>query len=334
MTTVAVIIPYYQKREGILRRALASVLEQKLPPGVLVNVIVADDGSPIPTQREIEGLTFVTPFSLTVIEQPNAGVSVARNICLDNMSPETDYVAFLDSDDIWHPDHLATAVQALDRGYDFYFCDGKRSDCKETLYQETGFLDDLTGHSADLGNGLYEPDKVWFFDKALRWAMFQTSTVAYRHGVMPDLRFETSLRLAGEDCLFFYQLIQKCRGICCLVSSMVTQADGINIFASRIGWNNPDTIALQMGRILAYYRFRDCLVLSKSNRRHLQSRIHKCRTFFTFLAVRAFVKSRAPWTDELCSLIRLDRGFWLWFPLYALYVIVGYPTRLYSPIAK
>ena len=58
MATVAVIIPYYQNRAGILRRALDSVMNQRLSSDVSVDIIVVDDGSPHPARLEIEGFFF------------------------------------------------------------------------------------------------------------------------------------------------------------------------------------------------------------------------------------------------------------------------------------
>ena len=44
--TIAVIIPYFQREAGILRRALASVFAQTNAPSW--EIIVVDDGSPVP----------------------------------------------------------------------------------------------------------------------------------------------------------------------------------------------------------------------------------------------------------------------------------------------
>jgi succinoglycan biosynthesis protein ExoW len=43
---LAVIIPYYQRDPGILRRALDSVRGQDLPAALKVHVYLVDDGSP------------------------------------------------------------------------------------------------------------------------------------------------------------------------------------------------------------------------------------------------------------------------------------------------
>jgi glycosyltransferase involved in cell wall biosynthesis len=120
---IAVIIPYYQRDPGILARALDSVRAQELPRGLHLHVYVVDDGSPLPAAGEIADSS-----ALTLLVQDNAGPGAARNAALDRVEADggAEVVAFLDSDDIWHPTHLAEAVAALDRGYDFYCCDNAR----------------------------------------------------------------------------------------------------------------------------------------------------------------------------------------------------------------
>jgi succinoglycan biosynthesis protein ExoW len=113
MINVAVIIPFFQRQPGILRRALLSILQQRLPPGIAVKVCVVDDGSPISAQSEAEGLEFAPPFHLTIVPQPNAGVAAARNRGLGTVDVDTTYIAFLDSDDMWHEGHLHQGVGAL-----------------------------------------------------------------------------------------------------------------------------------------------------------------------------------------------------------------------------
>ncbi|MGO4677616.1 glycosyltransferase family 2 protein [Bosea sp. 2YAB26] len=95
---VSVIIPVYQRQE-LAVSALRSVLEQK---GVTFEVIVVDDGSPDP---------FVLPADLAdndrirLLRQPNAGAAAARNTGVRATS--ADWIAFLDSDDLWLPGKLA-----------------------------------------------------------------------------------------------------------------------------------------------------------------------------------------------------------------------------------
>jgi succinoglycan biosynthesis protein ExoW len=333
MTIVSVIIPYFQERTGILHRCLTSVFQQQLPPDVRLNVIVVDDGSPIPARTEVTAFNVADPFDMTIVEQPNGGVAAARNTGLSHVPKTATYIAFLDSDDMWEPTHLIKAISALDRGYDFYFCDSERLGQPYTSFSEKLFSDTfLSKHSRDIGGGIYELDCPRFFEQSLRGRVFLTPTVVYRRSVAPDLAFDTSLRIAGEDCLFFFQLIQKCRRICCCSDLMVKCADGVNIHAGKFGWDDPGHLLRHMGQILACYRFRDKLSLSAPDDAFLSHRIRKLRALFAFFTIRYFLKKRETWPKELRDMVRSDRWFPIWYPLYGLYVAACFPLRLYDPL--
>lgn len=64
-------------------------------------IIVVDDGS---TDGGGELVTSQYGNKVRLISQPNQGVSSARNTGIKNASFE--YLAFLDADDVWHPDFL------------------------------------------------------------------------------------------------------------------------------------------------------------------------------------------------------------------------------------
>jgi glycosyltransferase involved in cell wall biosynthesis len=100
---VSVVIPAFD-RVAVLPRALDSVLAQSRPAA---EVIVVDDGSTDGTaallDRDYPGVT--------VIRQPNRGVSAARNAGLAAATGE--WLAFLDSDDEWRPRKLEHQLEAL-----------------------------------------------------------------------------------------------------------------------------------------------------------------------------------------------------------------------------
>ena len=100
--TISVIIPTYNRAHSI-GRAVESVFAQTARPH---EIIVIDDGS---TDDTAEALA---PYAahIVLIRQANAGVSAARNAGLARATGA--WVAFLDSDDIWQPDWLATIAAA------------------------------------------------------------------------------------------------------------------------------------------------------------------------------------------------------------------------------
>ena len=92
----SVLIPAYNC-ERTIRATLDSVLGQTVAPG---EVIVLDDGSTDETFSVVESYK----PSVSVLRQPNRGVASARNLLCERASG--DLVAFIDSDDIWHPKYL------------------------------------------------------------------------------------------------------------------------------------------------------------------------------------------------------------------------------------
>jgi len=333
MTALAVIIPYYQKRSGILRRALTSVLRQDLPPNVRVDVHVVDDGSPVPARAEIEGLDFAVPFQLHLIQQPNSGIAAARNAALRNVPPETTYIALLDSDDIWPDQHLTTALHALDQGYDFYFCNSQRAG-RPTSFDLVRFDDFLCRYAREFDDGIYDLHTARFLDRMIRARCFTTPAVVYRRAIAPDLIFDTTLRVAGEDCLFFFQLISRATRVCCSTRLLVTLADGVNVHASKATWDDAGHLSRAMSGILACYKFRDKLDLSPKIDRHLRTKIRRLRSVFAYLTVRFFLKTRQLWTEELRSLVRDDKSFCSWYLPLVAYVTICYPLRLYDPMKE
>jgi glycosyltransferase involved in cell wall biosynthesis len=96
---ISVIIPTYN-RKGILEAAIQSVAAQSLPAH---EIIVVDDGSTDGTSRPSE--FDEGPARLRYFRLPsNRGGSFARNFGIDHA--EGEYIAFLDSDDIWLPGKL------------------------------------------------------------------------------------------------------------------------------------------------------------------------------------------------------------------------------------
>jgi succinoglycan biosynthesis protein ExoW len=332
LLTVAVVIPYFQTRAGILSRALNSVLAQKLPPDTRVEIIVVDDGSPHRARAEIGVLALTEEYGLTVIEQPNAGVSCARNAALRAVPRDTTFIAFLDSDDIWHPDHRATALKALGNDGDFYFCDTRRLNMPQTAFSGTGFTDFIAANGTARGDDLYQLDSTAFFDRSIRRGhAYRTPTVVYRRAAAPDLMFDRSLRLAGEDCLFFFELLGRCKSIRCSTRLLVTCADGVNIHSSKSTWDDPGHLAKHMAQLLAFARWRQRLWLSPEHDRLIVGSILRARALFAFLTIRYFLKKRVTWSMELRDMVRADPDFLRWYPRYAAYVSVCFPLRLYKP---
>lgn len=100
---MSVIIPTYN-RASVLSRAIDCVLAQTHPE---VELIVVDDGSSDNTAEVLARFG----DRITYIRQENRGVSAARNVGM--VAAKGDWVAFLDSDDEWHPTKIAKQLECL-----------------------------------------------------------------------------------------------------------------------------------------------------------------------------------------------------------------------------
>jgi glycosyltransferase involved in cell wall biosynthesis len=100
---VSVIIPTYNRRD-YLKEAVESVLAQS---GDTPEVIVVDDGSTDGTAAVLRSFG----ASLRHVAQPRSGVSSARNKGIRIAAG--DWLAFLDSDDLWLPRKLAVQLDYI-----------------------------------------------------------------------------------------------------------------------------------------------------------------------------------------------------------------------------
>lgn len=118
---VTVIIPVFNRREE-LRRALASLCLQNFKK---FKVLVCDDGSTDEPSRVVN--EFASQLSVELRSQANSGLPAsARNLGLRDL--DTEFVAFLDSDDWWASEKLLRSVEALHSGSDFVYHDLYRAE--------------------------------------------------------------------------------------------------------------------------------------------------------------------------------------------------------------
>ncbi len=101
--TISVIIPIYNGRQ-YLKEAVESVARQTLLP---VELILVDDGSSDDGLSVIKNMQL--PFSVVEIRQENGGQGTARNH--GARLAKGKYLAFLDQDDRWYPEHLEKLIQ-------------------------------------------------------------------------------------------------------------------------------------------------------------------------------------------------------------------------------
>lgn len=98
---VSVVIPMYNSA-SFIEKTLRCVLAQDFQD---FEVVVVNDGS---TDGSSDVVRTIGDPRIRVIDKSNTGVSDTRNV--GNAAARGEYIASLDSDDYWYPDHLSEAM--------------------------------------------------------------------------------------------------------------------------------------------------------------------------------------------------------------------------------
>ena len=117
MLKVSIIVPVYNV-EKYIDKCLKSLVEQTLDD---IEIIVVNDGSTDDSKKVIDNYIERYPEKIVYLEKKNGGLSDARNYGMPYAKGE--YIAFLDSDDIFYHDKLEKQIKNLkNKKADFDFC--------------------------------------------------------------------------------------------------------------------------------------------------------------------------------------------------------------------
>jgi glycosyltransferase involved in cell wall biosynthesis len=168
MQRLTVIIPLYN-REAFIGQSLNSLIRQE--DACDLSILVVNDGS---TDRSPEIVTdFIAKYPfITMVSTANQGVTKTRNVGLRALSPDTEFVSFLDSDDISPPERFAKDLAVFERQPGTQFTYGKMT--LSELLDENGQLDknskQATIRGIQLSPGIFRKqfiDRIGFFDEGL-----------------------------------------------------------------------------------------------------------------------------------------------------------------------
>jgi glycosyltransferase involved in cell wall biosynthesis len=105
MPRISIVIPAHNC-ETTITKTIDSVLKQSFTD---FELIVIDDGS---QDKTLEVVSKINDPRIKVLSYPKAGANVSRNRGL--ALAQGNFISFLDADDIWSPDKLASQIQALE----------------------------------------------------------------------------------------------------------------------------------------------------------------------------------------------------------------------------
>lgn len=241
---VSVIIPTFNRKE-MLREALNSARAQT---GVETEIIVIDDGSTDGTEATIPNDPCVRYF-----RQENAGPSSARNYGMRQARGE--FLAFLDSDDLWGPDFLSECVAGLNEtDAAFAFANWRivehpgKTLSPDAFSERPHLLEKLEGR----GENWITLTSVAARDLFIRKSFIMPSGIVFRNSAL-DHEWDESVHV-GEDQLFILEgLFARESSIACTRRILWTY----RFHDSNSCTNNPDTARVSRGEIQIKQRLLD-----------------------------------------------------------------------------
>jgi len=114
---ISVVCPTYNSAAFIIG-AIQSVVDQSLPPA---EFIVSDDGSTDDTLDKVERFLVdcKANFPTRILRNPHRGVAATRNAGI--LAASQEWLAFLDSDDLWLPEKLLKVSEIIQKYPDVNF---------------------------------------------------------------------------------------------------------------------------------------------------------------------------------------------------------------------
>lgn len=279
---ISVVIPLYNKA-GTIARAINSVIDQKFPS---VEIIVVDDGS---TDTGPDIVREFRDDRVLLVRQNNAGVAAARNT--GAQSAKSEWVAFLDADDWWLPDHLA-GLSALVTSYpDAVLCGSAYGlvepdgGCRHSAIPAT-----WVRRVADMGC-LVSLGK----DAAMRGLPICASSVMCRRSVLLEIGGFPSGVNNGEDWLTWLSL--SCQGTVAYIANVSAMYDEPSVLDDRGRLpQRPDLVGTALS------------VLIENNPEHAEGLKSFLALWYRMRATLYLQRNKRLWClGELVKAVRLDR---------------------------
>ena len=199
---VSVVIAHFN--DALLcKRAVLSVCDQIEKS---IEILLVDDHSSLVEFDSLVGLIQTLKCSAKILRlSKNFGPGCARNVGVRAATGK--YVAFLDSDDFWQPEHLSTALRVL------YSWEGRCIVSHNPLQQN-----DLIQDKARFSNKFPDTRQLYFFNFMLVQKNYSTITIVLPREILQGLCVFSEGRRHAEDFELFIRLFLLPMPWICIVS--------------------------------------------------------------------------------------------------------------------
>ena len=245
---ISVIIPVYNVAP-YLREALDSVVNQTYRS---LEILVIDDGSTDGSGSICD--EYKTDPRVTVIHQPNRGLSNARNTGLD--AATGDFIAFLDSDDAWYPSFIEELFSAI--------ADADIAVCQVIFRKTRGSLlapgekEPRTQPGTKAGTYGREDSLRMVVNGAISWSVWNK---LYRAELWKTIRFPDGHNF--EDLDTMYRIVDLCKTVTVIDLVLYYYRGRPGSITQTISWKNLDDRKKAMLRLEEYVRSHTPEIFSK-----------------------------------------------------------------------
>jgi succinoglycan biosynthesis protein ExoW len=308
------------------------VAAQTVTAKTSIRIIIVDDGSPWPAAEELSKVEIPQHVKIELVRRDNGGPGAARNTGLDKVTSDTDFIAFIDSDDVWRNDHLGRALSALTACGDLYFADHlqwggktKNSETKEfgTFIRASPPL--TRQHVETVRNVMLFPNADVIIPYAVKDFIAHTSSIVYRRRNFTTCRFDETLWY-GEDDLFLLDLLLTSTGICVSTEPEVELGFGDNLFVNSWSWDSANHLTRCVYQYVAHGAMLRRPQLKAEHHELVRSVMRSWQPALTFFIVKHLLRRRQIPRKLVSLLFRNDPFFLFSFPVNAARGIVQWVT--------
>lgn len=184
---VSIVMPAYNC-SGTIEESVNSVLQQSYTD---FELLIVDDCSSDITPSILKTLASTDQRVKIITHEHNLGVAGARNTAITKATGK--YIAFLDADDLWHPDKLKVQVQFM------------REQNAVFSYTDYSVFKDLHGSRQFLGRRNL-PALLDYYDLLQRGYTIGTLSVVLRRDFLGERRFQ---KIGHEDFAMWVTLLRS-----------------------------------------------------------------------------------------------------------------------------
>ncbi len=209
MSFFSVIIPLYNK-ENYIENTLKSVLDQTFTD---YEVLIINDCS---IDTSVSKATSFLSEKITIIHHnKNKGLSATRNTGIKNA--KSDYIAFLDADDLWKPTFLETIKSLIDNFEEalIYATNYEELYFKKTIRPLNGsevLFENFSGYinffETNLKQGIYNHGSVCFQKNVFQKTGFYDENIDFAEDIDFNIRANHHFKLAYSNSIQMSYLMQ------------------------------------------------------------------------------------------------------------------------------